>query len=81
MVKVGNTKPHFTGGINTTLSWKGLKLYAAFDYALDYKIYDQTNLWFLGCMQGAYNMTTDVKKTWSEDNPGGSLLNIIGLIS
>ena len=73
MVKVGNTKPHFTGGINTTLSWKGLKLYAAFDYALDYKIYDQTNLWFLGCMQGAYNMTTDVKKTWSEDNPGGSL--------
>src|SRR5699024_12679327 len=41
--------------------------------SLDYKIYDQTNLWFLGCMQGAYNMTTDVKKTWSEDNPGGSL--------
>ncbi|MEG1562618.1 MAG: TonB-dependent receptor [Bacteroides sp.] len=73
LVKVGNTKPHFTGGFNTSVSWKGLKLYAAFDYALDYKIYDQTNLWFLGCMQGAYNMTTDVHNTWSEENPNGSL--------
>lgn len=24
-------------------------------------------------MQGAYNMTTDVWKTWSEDNPNGTL--------
>lgn len=73
LVKVGSYKPHVTGGFNTTLKWKNLQLYAAFDYALGYKIYDQTNVWFLGCMQGAYNMTTNVKDTWSEENPNGSL--------
>ena len=73
MVKVGNTKPRYTGGFNTNLSWKNLRLYAAFDFGLDYKIYDQTSNWFLGCMQGSYNMTTDVKNTWSETNPNGTL--------
>lgn len=37
-VKVGNTDPHWTGGFNTTLRWKGLQLYARFDFALDFWI-------------------------------------------
>lgn len=73
LVKIGNTKPRVTGGFNTTLSWKNLSLFASIDFALGHKIYDQTTPWFLGCMQGAYNMTTDVWKTWSEDNPNGTL--------
>ena len=40
-VKVGNTDPHWTGGFNTTLRWKGLQLYARFDFALDFWIYGE----------------------------------------
>ncbi len=72
-VKVGNTTPHWIGGFNSTLQWKGFQFYAALDYGFGYKIFDNTSSWFLGCMQGAYNMTTDVKKTWSEENPNGTL--------
>ena len=68
-VVMGNTTPHWFGGFNTTLTWKGLTLYGRFDFALDYWIYDNTTPWFLGCMQGGYNTTTDVFNTWSEENP------------
>ncbi|HCO66395.1 MAG TPA: SusC/RagA family protein [Dysgonomonas sp.] len=72
-VLVGNRIPRWTGGFNTQLSWKGLTLHARFDFAMDYWIY-QSNAgsklpWFLGNMQGTYNMTTDVFDTWTEDNP------------
>lgn len=73
LVKVGNTTPHWLGGFTSTLSWKGLSLFVALDYALDFTIYDNTTPWFLGAMQGTYNMTTEVKKTWSEANPNGTL--------
>ena len=68
-IVIGNTTPHWFGGFNTTLTWKGLTLYGRFDFALDYWIYDNTTPWFLGCMQGGYNTTTDVFNTWSEENP------------
>jgi TonB-linked SusC/RagA family outer membrane protein len=73
-VLVGNRIPHWTGGFNTQLSWKGLTLHARFDFALDYWIAQSTGSgqslpWFLGDMQGTYNMTTDVFDTWTENNP------------
>lgn len=72
-VLVGNRIPHWTGGFNTQLSWKGLTLHARFDFALDYWIAQSNGQsaapWFLGNMQGTYNVTTDVFDTWSEDNP------------
>ncbi|MCS2419906.1 hypothetical protein NXW31_00075 [Bacteroides fragilis] len=68
-IVIGNTTPRWFGGFNTTLSWKGLTLYGRFDFGLDYWIYDNTTPWFLGCMQGGYNTTTDVFNTWSEENP------------
>ena len=60
-VRVGNTNPHWTGGFNSTLSWKGLKLYTRFDFALGFWIYESgasqsTTPWHLGCMQGTYNV-------------------------
>ena len=70
---LGNTIPHWTGGFNTTLSWKGLSLYARFDYALGFYLQDWYNsngmVWMLGCMQGTYNMPTLVKDTWTPENP------------
>ena len=70
---LGNTTPHWTGGFNTTVSWKGLSLYARFDYALGFYIQDYSQslgmTWMLGCMQGTYNMPTLVKDTWTPENP------------
>ena len=68
-VVMGNTTPRFTGGFNTTVSWKGLSLYARFDFALDYYIYDSTTPWMLGNMQGTYNTTKDYFNTYTADNP------------
>lgn len=68
-VVVGNTMPHWIGGLNFTLSWKGLTLYTAMDFALGFYNYDNTTPWFLGDMQGSYNACTEVFDTWSPENP------------
>lgn len=68
-VEIGNTNPHWIGGINTTFSWKGLTFYGAFDYALGFWNYDTTTPWYLGDMQGTYNASTEVWNTWTENNP------------
>lgn len=49
-VKVGNTIPKWTGGINTTFSWKSLSLSARFDYALGHSVIDYRTPWILGNM-------------------------------
>ncbi len=68
-VVVGNTTPRWTGGFNTTVSWKRLSLFARVDFALDYSIYDYNTPWILGAAQGTYNTTTDYFDTWTPDNP------------
>lgn len=70
MVKMGNRTPHWTGGINTTLSYKNFTFYARMDYALDFKISDGRTAWFMGNMVGYYNTLNDSKDTWSPENPG-----------
>ena len=37
LVKAGNIYPKWTGGINTTLSYKNIRLSARMDYALNFK--------------------------------------------
>lgn len=74
-VRVGNTNPHWTGGFNSTLTWKGFKLYTRFDFALGFWVYenqDQSKTpWYMGCYQGSYNVPEMYYDTWSEDNPNG----------
>lgn len=70
MVKLGSAVPHWTGGITTNVSWKGLRLDARFDYALGHKIFDGRTPWIMGNMQGTYNTITEVFDTWTEENPG-----------
>jgi TonB-linked SusC/RagA family outer membrane protein len=66
--KVGNVTPKFFGGLNTTLTYKGLKLYARMDYSLGYKQLDSQAPWFLGMMQGSFNTLEDSKQTWTPEN-------------
>lgn len=68
-VKLGNVVPKWTGGFNTSLSYKGLSLFARLDFGLGYIQRDNMNLWSLGYMQGEFNATSLVNDTWTPDNP------------
>jgi hypothetical protein len=68
-VKLGNTRPHWSGGFNTTLNWKGIQLYARFDMGWGFSVYDSNLAFSLGCGQGTHSMMTNVKDTWTPTNP------------
>lgn len=70
LVKIGNSMPKWTGGINTSATWKDLTLSVHMDFALGFKIIDWKTPWIMGNMQGTYNSITDTKDTWTVDNPG-----------
>lgn len=70
---LGNRVPHWTGGFNTTLSWKGLSLYARFDMGFDFTVYDSSYAWAMGGGQGSFNFMTDIKDTWTPENPNARL--------
>ncbi len=69
MVSLGRVLPRITGGFNSALSYKGFTLATRMDFALGHIQQDQMQMWALGCFQGEFNMTTDVRDTWTPDNP------------
>lgn len=73
MVKLGNTLPRWTGGFTTSVSWKGLSLFARVDFALGFKQMDFQQMWTLGSFQGEFNATQAVKDTWTPQNPNAAL--------
>ncbi|MBQ9637262.1 MAG: TonB-dependent receptor [Prevotella sp.] len=70
---VGNMFPNVMGGFSSTLSYKGLSLYARFDYQLGHTLYNDAKARVLGQYQGAFNVIKEVKDMWSEENPNASL--------
>ncbi len=43
--KIGNVFPNFMGGFSTNFNWKGINVYAHFDYSFGSSMYSQTNQW------------------------------------
>lgn len=72
-VYVGRTTPQHTGGFNVSSSFKGIRLYAGFDYAFGFVILNNQIIRGLSQVQGSQNSTTDVLKTWSPTNPNGTM--------
>ncbi len=70
---IGNYLPNITGGFSTTFAYKGLSLYARFDYALGHTLYNDLMARSLGQYQGSFNIIDMVKDTWSEDNRDADL--------
>lgn len=70
---VGNIFPNLTGGFSTTFGYKQVKLYARFDYALGHTLYNDLKARTLGQYQGTWNIITDVKNMWTEENPNTDL--------
>ena len=68
-VYMGNTIPRWIGGLNLSVNWKGLSLYAKFDYAADYVAVDSRRRWYMGLFQGTFNTIKESKDSWSEHRP------------
>lgn len=67
-VYMGNIFPKWTGGFSTNLSYKNLSLYARFDFATNYIIYNDLMARTLGNYQGTFNYIDLQKQSWSPDN-------------
>ena len=72
-VKIGNVLPKWTGGFSTTVSYKDISLFARFDYSLGHILYNDLKARSLGQYQGSFNIITDVKDSWSPENPNSAL--------
>lgn len=71
---LGNSVPHWTGGFNVDYRWKNLTFVARLDYALGFYLQHGITTgaslpWFIGCMQGQFNMPTMVWDTYTPENP------------
>ena len=73
MVSLGRQLPRWTGGFNTTFSFKGLTLLTRFDFGLGHIQQDFQQMWALASAQGEFNPTDLVKDTWTPENPNASL--------
>ncbi len=69
MTSLGRQLPRITGGFNSTLTYKGVKLFARMDFGLGHIQQDQMHMWALGCFQGEFAPTTEVFDTWTPENP------------
>ncbi|GAB3026718.1 TonB-dependent receptor [Niabella terrae] len=72
MTSLGRTLPRWTGGFNTTVSYKGLSLFMRLDFALGHVQQDMMQMWALGSFQGEFNATDIVKDTWTPENPNAA---------
>ncbi len=70
---VGNIYPKWTGGFSTTLNYKNWSLYGRFDYAVGHTIYNDLKARILGQYNGSFNLITDVRNSWSENNTETSI--------
>ncbi|WP_290379246.1 SusC/RagA family TonB-linked outer membrane protein [Paramuribaculum intestinale] len=66
---IGHRDARWSGGFNTTLSWKGLSLYARFDMGWGFQVYDSNMAFWLGEGQGAMAFPKEIRDTWTVDNP------------
>lgn len=70
-VRMGNVVPKWTGGFQTAVSYKNITLSSRMDFALGFKQVAQgtgSMAWYLGNIDGTFNVTEEVKDTWRPDN-------------
>lgn len=67
-VYMGNIYPKWTGGFSTNLSYKNFSLYARFDFAANYIIYNDLVARTMGNYQGTFNYISMMKDSWTPDH-------------
>ncbi len=68
-VSMGNTIPRWMGGMNLSVDWKGLSLYARFDFATGYVARNSRKQYYMALSQGTFNTLKESKDTWSPEHP------------
>lgn len=63
-VYMGNEFPDWTGGLSTSLSFKGLSLYVRMDYATGHTIMNYVRSSINGVYADGLNSTTDLLRSW-----------------
>ncbi len=74
-VKIGNINPDLSGGIFSTINYHNVRLSVRMDYAIGHKQFLSgigSLPWFLANAQGSFNTVTDVKDTWTPENPNAT---------
>lgn len=66
---IGTGDVKWSGGFNTTVTWKGLSLYARCDMGWGFDVYDSNLAFWLGEAQGAMSFPSEVRDSWTPDNP------------
>ena len=67
-VFIGTIYPKWTGGITTSLGYKGLSLFGRLEYATGHTIYNDLVPRILGNYQGTFNYIDWQKRAWSPTN-------------
>lgn len=67
-VYIGNIFPKWTGGLSSTLSYKGISLFTRFEFATGHTIYNDLVARTLGNYQGTFNYIDWQKRAWSPTN-------------
>ncbi len=65
LVVIGDHSPEYMGGINTTLSWKGLSLDAFFQFVQGVDVYNNT-LQFSQNISAPWGLSRDVLRRWRQ---------------
>ncbi|MGM9747361.1 MAG: SusC/RagA family TonB-linked outer membrane protein [Candidatus Cryptobacteroides sp.] len=65
---IGNTMPDFYGAFGTELNWKGLNLYAQFNYSCGADVYNANYNVLAKFNSNSYNQMAFYKDRWTEDN-------------
>lgn len=68
---IGNPYPDFTGGFNTTLSWKGFDLALGFTYSVGAQVVN-FNDYYCFNMEGSGNQYGIVRERWKSDAEPGN---------
>lgn len=72
-VAFGRSTPDFTGGFNTSVSYKGFSLYLKTDFAVGHKLYNGMRLVGITQTQGNQSGYTEILDTWSPTNSNSNL--------
>lgn len=65
---VGNIFPNWTGGFNTSISFRNFTVYGRFDFALGHSLYNEFAIKSIGCWVGSMGIIDWVHDSWTPDN-------------
>lgn len=70
---IGRTTPDFSGGFNTSLSYKGFSVFVKTDFAMGHYAANGNRVKGIAQTQGAQNGPSEIVNSWTPDNPTSNI--------